>query len=610
MHADNAVQWFSDYLKERYIDNGLTKLNEENDPWPPVKINCFTTPLFIHQKQMRTKTVTKKVIAKRMVGNIQSIPKVSESNVLQNIEEIFEPIESKSILIEAHPGVGKTMLVKEICLRWAKGKLLNSSQLVLLLLLRDPKVQEISNEQQMIEYFLTPSSTSSRVKLIHQHLEEKHGTDVTLILDGLDDLGDVKLNQDSFFTRLVNKQILNKARLVITSCPLVSAYLQEKVDKYIEILGFGMTGIDHFINETLKNYPDKLQKLHKHFQLYPNIYAVCYHPLIMTITVFLCIQEDLSSTTAKMYIKFVMHMICRYLKRKGMMKPDEKVSSMDDFQKPVCDVLKLLELVAYNGVLKNKKVFEEQDLPDYGMWKNNPTCFGLLQPTKCYSAQDIGSPVLMFNFYHEQLQKYFAARHVMSLPEHQAYELIGKYLFIKQNHLDSDSSEDESDITIISNQKDIDDNLDDNHGSDDDNDNNENDDDGDKNDDNNDDDDNDDDNKDSNDDDDNDDDDNKDSNGDKDSDGDKGTITITIDAEDIDDDDIKVTMDVRRFADMLTTIYSNDSDVSDSEDSNDVSIYLSDMWLFLFGISNGNFTPLWHYLSTYSLDDNNDIDAR
>ena len=171
---------------------GLTRLNEESDPWPPVRITCFTTPLFIYQKQMQTETITKKVIAKRMVGNMQSIHKISELGVLKKIEEIFEPIESKSILIEGHSGVGKTMLVKEICLRWAKAELLNSSQLVLLLLLRDPKVQEISNEQQMIEYFLTPSLTSSGVKLIHQHLEEKHGTDVTLILDGLDELGDVE----------------------------------------------------------------------------------------------------------------------------------------------------------------------------------------------------------------------------------------------------------------------------------------------------------------------------------------------------------------------------------------------------------------------------------
>ena len=329
---------------------GLTKLNKENDLWPCVEITSFTTPLIIHQKQVQTVMVTRTAIAKRMVGNIQNIHKVSKSVVLKSIEEIFEPVESRyarSILIEGHPGIGKTMLVKEICIRWAKGELLNSNQLVLLLLLRDPKVRQISNEQQMIEYFLKPSLIASKGKPIHQYLEEKHGADVTLIIDGLDELGDVELNQDSFFTRLVNKQILNKARLVITSCPLVSTCLHGKVDKYIEILGFGKSSKEHFINETLKNYPEKMEKVEQYLQLCPKINAVCYHPLIMTITVLLCVHKDLSNSTAKMYTKFIMHTICWHLKRKGMMKPDEIVTNMEDFPKPVCDMLKLLGQVVF-----------------------------------------------------------------------------------------------------------------------------------------------------------------------------------------------------------------------------------------------------------------------
>ena len=576
MFAGDVVQWFSDYLKERYIDRGLTKLNEESDAWPPLKITSFTTPLFIQLKQIQTKTVSKKVIAKRMVGNIRSIHKVSESVVLKSIEEIFKPIGSKSILIEGHPGIGKTILVKEICIRWAKGKLLNSNQLVLLLLLRDPKVQQISNEQQMIEYFLTPSVTASKAKLIQQHLEEKDGADVTLIIDGLDELGNITLNQDSFITRLVNKQILNKARLVITSCPLVSACLHEKVDKHVEILGFGKNGKEHFVNETLKNSLKKLQ-LQRHFQLNPSIDEVCYLPLILKITVLLCMHEDLSNSIAKMYTKFVMYTICRHLKRKGMMKPDETVTSMEGFPKPVCDTLKLLGQVAYTGVSKNIKVFEEQDLPDHEMWKSNPTCFGLLQPIKCYSSQNIGAPVIIFNFYHEHLQKYFAARHVMSLPENQAYDLIRKYLFIKHDHLDSDSSdEDSSDEITISNQKDTDDDVDDADGDVD------------------------------GDDDDDDDDGDKEKHEDTNNVEDDNTITFKLDD---DDDDDGVTMNIRDFVNILATLATDDSDFSDDVDS-DLNTHLSDMWLFLFGLTNGCFTPLQCYLSTFSSCDDNDIDER
>ena len=193
------------------------------------------------------------------------------------------------------------------------------------------------------------------------------------------------------------------------------------------------------------------------------------------------------------------------------------------------------------------------------MWKNNPTGFGLLQPTKCYSSQDIGAPMLIFNFYHKHLQKYFAAKHVMSLPGNQAYDLIRKYLFIKHQRVGGGSSEEESGVIIISSQKDADDVDDNSDSGNDDNHNHISDVDDDHC-------------------------DNNDSDDNHDDDDDENTYSIKIYADDAADDDMEFTVDVMGFADVLAVIYSNDSDISDSEDSDDISTHLSDVWLFLFGI--------------------------
>ena len=497
----------------------------------------------MHQKQIQTEKITKEAIAKRTVGEIQDIPDITKSTGLKNLEEIFEPINSKcpkSILIEGHPGIGKTMFVKEICVRWAQGKLLTSYQLVLLLTLKDPKVWEITSVQELIEFFMTPTLNTSKLKLVHHYLEDTHGANVTLIIDGFDELGNVKLNQESFITGLIKAQVLNKATIVITSCPSISLCLHKMVDKRIEILGFGNRSTEHFITENLKNYPEKARRLQQHLDFYPKIQGVCYLPLIMTILVFLCIQEDLPDTITELYTKFIMYTIaiCHHLKREGRMRMDEKIASLEGFPKPVCDVLKKLEKVAFNGLLEGRIDFEEKDLPDHEICKSDPTCFGLLQPTRCYSAQDIGVPKLIFSFYHVHLQKYFAAKHVMCLPENEASELVAKYLFIKYEYaayIDHDSDEEGNDETITNDRGD---------------------------------------------------------DGNEDNCHDEDCEVDYEDEEEADDND-----------EFEETYRHNDDDQNNDEF---IAGHFSDMWLFLFGLTNGYFSPLKHYLSTYCSDKEDD----
>ena len=56
-----------------------------------------------------------------------------------------------------------------------------------------------------------------------------------------------------------------------------------------------------------------------------------------------------------------------------------------------------LEKTAFDGLVEDKMVFTVEELPV--LCKDDPTSYGLLQSTECYSAEEIGTPTQSFNFY-------------------------------------------------------------------------------------------------------------------------------------------------------------------------------------------------------------------
>ena len=359
-------------------------------------------------------------------GDIHKIPHTIGTEKLTDITQIFDPVSGRvpnSILIEGHAGIGKTTFVKQICIQWAEGKLLTSDRLVLLLLLRDPNVQKITSEHKLIEHF------TSKVEQLYSYLEDKHGAGVTLIIDGFDELS-AELRHRSFFRELIEKRCLPKARIVVTSRPSASACLHDVVDKRMEILGFEQSSKIQYVTDALQDYPSKLEKLQRHFQQYPNIDAICYIPLIMSIIVFLCMcqPDELPPTATKMYASFILHTIFHYLKRVGKIPEDLIINKLELFPPVVYRALQDLQKTAFDGLVKDKIVFTAEELPV--LCKDDPTCYGLLQSTECYSAEEIGTPTKSFNFLHLGIQEYFAAKYVTTLPEDEVYTLLKESFII------------------------------------------------------------------------------------------------------------------------------------------------------------------------------------
>ena len=433
------MQRVTDDFKARYRHKGLVA---SSTTWPPFHAQSFTSLALVHQKvtQLQTKKDTTRIARVRATGDIHKIPELTPSIKLDNIHQIFTPVTSNdqaqcpmSILIEGHPGIGKTTLVKDMCLQWANNQLLTSDKLVLLLMLRDPNVQKITSTEQLVRY----TQSTDQVQCVLSYLQNNNGVGVTLIIDGFDELS-TELRQTSFFRKVIEGDVLHNVRVVVTSRPSASACLHQCVQRRIEVLGFEKSSKEQYVDTALKDTPEHLHKLKAHFQQYPNIDALCYIPLNMAIIVYLCLLGSLPPTATKMYESFIINTIYRHLNKVGKIPNNNSVTQIKDFPKPVPEDLKQLQKVAFDGLVRDKIVFTVEELPF--LCKYDPTCYGLLQSTECYSAEKVTS-TQSFNFLHLGIQEFFASKYVTTLSENDVYMLLKESFIVtkKRSNPDPDS---------------------------------------------------------------------------------------------------------------------------------------------------------------------------
>jgi len=155
---------------------------------------------------------------------------------------------------------------------------------------------------------------------------------------------------------------------------------------------------------------------------------MCYIPLNMAIIVFLCLLGSLPPTTTEMFASFILHTVCRHLKKTGEIADNEPVSTIKDLPESVQQALQQLEKIAFDVLEEDKIIFTVNDLPE--ICRDDPTCYGLLQSVQCYCSDDIGTTTNSLNFLHLEIQEYFAAKYVTSLPDHQVYPLLTNSFFV------------------------------------------------------------------------------------------------------------------------------------------------------------------------------------
>ena len=374
-------------------------------------------------------TVAQAISAQR---NVNSFRSKFHGKVVRNVKDLFTAFEEPNpvsyiILIEGAPGVGKTILSKEISSQWAKHKALDRKQLLFLLHMRDPRVKSIMDVQSLVQYFCQVDDLS---KKITEWLVEISGEYLAIILDGYDEVSEE--NRSHFiYNDIIGRSKLRKCAIIITFRPAASAHLHNSVNCRAEVLGFSNKDKVDFIENALQGAPDKIKQHKKFLQSNPSLNALCYIPLNMSILLCLAGEgvDKLPNTQTKLYKKFISVTIVHFLKKSK--KLSTSTVGIDNLPAPHDQVVKELSQFAFLALQRDQLVFtiEEINAECPKVTPNHWYSYRLLKPAKHFNPQN-GCELCSFHFLHFSVQEYLAAHHIATLPYYTLLALSMKHFGI------------------------------------------------------------------------------------------------------------------------------------------------------------------------------------
>ena len=188
------------------------------------------------------------------------------------------------------------------------------------------------------------------------YLLHTEGEDAVIIFDGFDELSE-ESRKECIIIDIINRRILNKCCLVITSRPTASLNLHGSVDRRVEIVGFTEEDRLDYIQAALKNCDEQVKAVQHYLQSNPTINALCYIPLNMTIL--LCLVEDgidrLPKYQTEMYKNFIEMTIIRFIKKHE--KNFNTIIDITNLAHPHDKVFVELAKLAYKALESDKIVF-------------------------------------------------------------------------------------------------------------------------------------------------------------------------------------------------------------------------------------------------------------
>ena len=433
--------------------NVRERFNADEETWPPDQPKNFTPLVLIHHQGQHTTKQATAVAQLIQTGDIdeitslasnRSVPKhhhkleplqevLDSSTVTKELAEILAPLESKDpqfILIEGAPGIGKSILLKELACRWGNKQLLKTFKLLLLVSLRNPTVQQVASVSDLLQHFCMGNRRAVEIAAAcHDYLSETGGKNLVFLFDGFDEYPE-KLRENSLIADILKRKVLPRCALVVSSRPHATVHLREQATVRVDILGFTEVERNQFIQQALKEQPQSIKELTQYLEDHFTISSLCAVPFNMVVLLFLYKQRtslpdnSLPNNSTQLYNHFICLTICRHLAKYGH-PLDNRITDLTNLPDPCSKIIQQFSKFSLEALNDNKLVFTFDDIkvacPDIATIPGAINGFGLLQAVQHFG---LTGKTMTFNFLHFTIQEFLAAHHVASLSPRKELKIL------------------------------------------------------------------------------------------------------------------------------------------------------------------------------------------
>ena len=403
--TSQAVSKYSAYLRKVYLRSKLPVKGK----WPPSPCKKIIKLAIVKGREHLKPESHWRLedIDENMLKN--SRKEISMDNLL--LQEDCLP--SKTVVVQGVPGIGKSTFAWKFCRKWAKGKIYQQYNLVVLLRMRDTMVREATK---LSDLFFSEDEESSRQ--VVKEVVARDGKNTLILLEGIDELPASCLTEGTLVSNLLQGLSLPEVTILVTTRPWALQMLKEicadQISLEVEILGFAKKDIQRYIINVFPEV-EKAEFL-EYIHLHPQLESMMHVPLNAAFVVqiykeFKCSQQAIPQTLTQLYTALVNGLLLRYIKSLPEFC-DLKFTTLEDLPEPFKSHFEQLGLLAFMSFTKlNVQVtFTDSEAALHGCLDS----LGLMQ--SCSNLFVHSGMTVTHSFLHFTIQEFLAAYHLSKLP--------------------------------------------------------------------------------------------------------------------------------------------------------------------------------------------------